>query len=97
MAGFATTLALDRLVDSGHRPRRVWVAGRRNRSLRNTAFDRGDGGAILAIVTGVTVLGAITGGTMVWLLRQRKNNKEKQDSPTRTSKNLQPTPLNAGR
>ena len=23
------------------------------------------------------ILGAITGGTMVWLLRQRKNNKEK--------------------
>jgi hypothetical protein len=45
--------------------------------VNTTPFGGGDGGAILAIVTGVTVPGAITGGTMVWLLRQRKNNKEK--------------------
>ncbi len=38
-------------------------------AVNTTPFGGGDGGAILAIVTGVTVPGAITGGTMVWLLR----------------------------
>ena len=37
----------------------------------------GDLGAMLLVTTAVAMLGAVTGGVMVWLLRQRKNNKEK--------------------
>lgn len=37
--------------------------------VRTTPFGGGDGGAVLAIVAGVTFLASITGGVMVWLLR----------------------------
>ena len=37
----------------------------------------GDLMAMLLVTTAVAMLGAVTGGVMVWLLRQRKNNKEK--------------------
>ena len=44
----------------------------------------GDLTAMLLVTTAVAMLGGVTGGVMVWLLRQRKNNKEKQESPTRS-------------
>jgi hypothetical protein len=37
----------------------------------------GDLMAMLLMTTAVAMLGAVTGGVMVWLLRQRKNNEEK--------------------